>query len=105
MSEAVVMVVRAIPRPGQSEAVLELLKELVPIVHDEEGCERYTLNLHENGDIYFIERWSSAVDAERHGTSSSILPVLTERATPLLEGIPEIIALAPVPAGGPKGVI
>lgn len=103
MSEPNVLVVRAVPKPGQTEAVLEVLKALVPIVHDEEGCERYALHVHENGDIYFIERWTSAEDAQRHGTSSSILPALAEQATPLLTGMPEIISLTPVPVGGEKG--
>jgi quinol monooxygenase YgiN len=103
MSEAVVMIVRAIPKPGQTDAVLAYLEELVPIVHEEEGCERYSLHVQDNGDIYFIERWASAADAERHGTTSSILPTLGEKVSPLLEGMPEIIALTPHPVGGPKG--
>jgi len=99
------MIVRVVPKPGQSAAVLAVLEELVPIVHEEEGCERYSLNVQDNGDIYFIERWASAADAERHGTSSSILPTLGEKATPLLERMPEIITLTPHPVGGPKGAI
>jgi quinol monooxygenase YgiN len=85
--------------------VLEVLKELVPIVHDEPGCERYALNVHENGDIYFVEKWASAELAGQHGQSSPILPALAERASPLLVGVPEITVLSPVPAGGPKGAL
>jgi len=105
MSEPVVMIVRAIPKPGQTQAVLDVLTELVPIVHDEAGCELYSLHVHENGDIYFIEKWASLELSQEHGRSSSILPTLAERASPLLEGIPEIIALTPVPAGGAKGAL
>lgn len=105
MSEPVVMIVRAIPKPGQTQALLDVLTELVPIVHDEEGCEVYSLNVHENGDIYFIEKWSSLELSQKHSQSSAILPALAERASPLLEGTPEIIALTPVPAGGTKGAL
>lgn len=105
MSDPIVLVVRAVPKPGQAEAVLEVLKTLVPIVHDEAGCELYSLHVQENGDIYFIEKWASVEDAERHATGSAILPVLAEQATPLLTGIPEIISLTPVPIGGGKGAL
>lgn len=99
------MVVRCIPKPGQTEAILEVLREIVPIVHDEEGCERYTIHVHESGDIYIIEKWSSYALSEQHGNSSAVLPILQARTTPLLTGIPEIIALTPVPIGGAKGAL
>ncbi len=105
MSEPVVMIVRCIPKPGATEAVLEVMREIVPIVHDEEGCLRYTVNVHENGDIYFIEQWESLALSNQHGQTSSVLPILQERTTPLLAGIPEIIALTPVPIGGAKGAL
>ncbi len=105
MSEPVVMVVRCIPKPGQTEAVLDVLREIVPIVHDEEGCLRYSVNVHENGDVYIIEKWSSYALSEQLGNSSAVLPILQERTTPLLTGIPEIVALTPVPIGGVKGAL
>lgn len=105
MSEPVVVVVRAVPKPGETRAVLDVLAELVPIVHEEDGCELYSLHVHEGGDIYFIEKWSSLEASRRHGESSAILPILAERASPLLTGMPEIVALTPVPAGGAKGAL
>ncbi|HWK19237.1 MAG TPA: putative quinol monooxygenase [Microbacteriaceae bacterium] len=105
MSEVVVMIVRAVPQPGQTQAVLEVLQELVPIVHDEPGCELYSLHVHDDGDIYFIEKWASAELAQQHGQSSPILPALAERASPLLQGPPEITVLTPAPAGGAKGAL
>ncbi len=105
MSEPAVAVVRCIPKPGQTEAVLEVLREIVPIVHDEEGCELYSIHLQGNGDIYIIEKWTSLADSERHGNASAVLPILQARTTPLMTGIPEIIMLTPVPIGGAKGAI
>jgi len=105
MSEPAVMIVRAVPKPGQTQAVLDVLKEVVPTIHGEDGCELYSLHVHENGDIYFIEKWSSLELSQQHGRSSSVLPILAERTTPLLEGMPEIIALTPVPVGGAKGAL
>ena len=105
MSEPAVTIVRAVPKPGQTQAVLDVLREVVPIIHDEEGCEIYSLHVHENGDIYFIEKWSSPALSEQHGRSSSVIPILAERTTPLLEGMPEIISLTPVPVGGAKGAL
>lgn len=105
MSEAAVMIVRAVPKPGQTQAVLDVLTEVLPMIHDEEGCELYALHVHENGDIYFIEKWSSAALAEQHGRSSAVIPILQERTTPLLEGLPEIIAVTPVVVSGAKGAL
>jgi len=102
---SVVNLVRAVPKPGQTQAVLDVLRELVPIVHEEQGCELYALHERADGEIWFVEKWASAEDAARHGASSSILPILAERTSPLLTGIPEIIELAPVPAGGGKGAL
>lgn len=105
MSEPVVMVVRCVPKPGQREALLEVLREIVPMVHDEEGCELYSINAHEGGELYIIEKWSSPAFSAQHGNSSAVLPILQERATPLLASIPEVIELTPVPIGGPKGAL
>lgn len=105
MSEPVVLVVRAVPKPGRTEDVLAVLREVVPLVHDEPGVLLYSIHRHENGDIYFIEKWASAEDAERHATASPVLPTLQEKASPLLESIPEIITLSPLAIGGPKGAI
>lgn len=103
MSEAVVMVVRAVPKPGKTQALLEVLRELVPIVHEEDGCELYSLHVDEGGDVVFIEKWASQEHADRHSSSSPVLPALAERASPLLEAAPTITVLAPVPTGGAKG--
>lgn len=105
MSEATVMIVRAVPKAGQTQALLDVLRELVPIVHEEDGCELYSLNVHENGDVYFIEKWSSLEHSEQHSRTSPILPALAERATPLLDGMPEVTVLTPFPIGGAKGAL
>ena len=100
-----VAVVRVVPKPGQTEAVLEVMREVVPIVHGEDGCLLYSVNVHENGDIYFIEKWESLEHSERHGQSSPVLPILIEKTTPLLAGPPEITNLKPFPIGGAKGAL
>ncbi|MBO9578858.1 MAG: antibiotic biosynthesis monooxygenase [Microbacteriaceae bacterium] len=105
MSQPDVTVVRIVPQPGRTAAILEVMQDLVPVVHEEDGCILYTLNVEGNGDIWFVEKWASRAAADFHGQHSSILPELMERTSPLMQGPPEIHSLVPFPIGGPKGAL
>lgn len=105
MPDPDVTVVRVVPQPGQTEAVLEVMREVVPIIHGEDGCLLYTVNVEANGDIWFVEKWESREHADRHGATSSVLPILAERTSHLMQGPPEIHSLVPFPIGGAKGAL
>ncbi len=105
MPDPDVTVVRVVPKPGQTEAVLEVMREVVPIVHGEDGNLLYTVNVEANGDIWFVEKWESRELADRHGTTSPVLPILAERTRDLMAGPPEIHSLIPHPIGGAKGAL
>jgi len=106
MSEPVVVVATVRPRPGRLEEVVAILREVVGAVHEEPGCLLYSVNVGDDGSVVFVEKWASREDADRHGRESAVLPVLAERATPLLSGPPELVVLSPRPAGDPaKGAV
>ncbi len=100
-----VTVVRVVPKPDQTDAVLEVMREIVPIVHGEDGNLLYTVNVEGNGDIWFVEKWESRAKADHHGANSSVLPILVERTSHLMQGPPEIHSLVPFPIGGAKGAL
>ncbi len=105
MPDPDVTVVRVVPKPGQTEAVLEVMREVVPIVHGEDGNLLYTVNVEANGDIWFVEKWESRAKADFHGAQSPVLPILVEKTSHLMQGPPEINSLVPVPIGGAKGAL
>jgi len=105
MPEPDVTVVRVVPEPGRTEAILEVMREVVPIIHGEDGNLLYTVNVEANGDIWFVEKWASRAQADFHGQHSSVLPILVERTGALMQGPPEIHSLIPFPIGGAKGAL
>jgi quinol monooxygenase YgiN len=100
-----VTIVRIVPLPGQTDAILAVLRDIVPMVHAEDGCLVYTVNAEANGELWFVEKWASRAHADHHGQHSAVLPILAERASPLMAAPPEIHSLVPVPIGGAKGAL
>ncbi len=106
MSDSVVAVVTFRPLPGRGPEVVELLAPIVAGVHEEPGCLLYALNEASDGSFWFVEKWATAADAERHASSSPALPALAERLSPLLEGVPVIVQGVAHPLGDPaKGAL
>ena len=51
-----VIVATIVPKEGQLDAVEAVLKDLIPAVHTEQGCELYAL--HRGKDrLVFVEKW------------------------------------------------
>ena len=105
LTDPIVVIATATPLPGKTDQVVEGLRELIPVVHDEPGCILYTINIAENGDVVFIEKWASQQDSDTHGATSSIMPTLIANVSPLLTGPPVVVTHRPVPLGGPKGAL
>ena len=53
---SVVVVATITPLPGEEDAVRQAILDSIPTVHEEPGCEIYTL--HEGtGEFVMVERW------------------------------------------------
>lgn len=85
--------------PGRAAEVRDVLGPVVEQIHSEVGCELYALHEAEDGHFVLVEKWASKGDADRHGLSSPVQPILAEKLTPLVEGPPEITELRPLPLG------
>ncbi len=99
-----VIVATIVPKPDQMDAVEAVLKDLIPAVHQEDGCERYAL--HRGRDrLVFVERWRDMEALAAHASGPS-LESLNERLAGLVAGPPDVQVLEAVPAGDPvKGSV
>jgi len=101
MSEAVVVIARMHPQPGQAPAMIAAVEPVLQAIHEEPGCEYYALHTAENGDVVIIEKWSTLADFDAHRSGSpATLAVRTARAP--FEAAPVTMELlAPAPGGHP----
>jgi quinol monooxygenase YgiN len=60
------------PLPGKLEEVLEVLKGITPVVHQEEGCELYALHTEVEGKVFFIEKWTTRALWKQHSGAESV---------------------------------
>ena len=93
----VVVVATIPPAAGRAEAVETVLRQVIPAVQAEEGCELYALN--RSGDTFFmVEKWTDMAALVAHGSGSAVKG-LNDGLAGLVEGRPRIEILEPVPVG------
>jgi quinol monooxygenase YgiN len=99
-----VLVATIVPKPGKLEDVEAALKEILPLVHEEPGCEIYAL--HRGDDrLVMIEKWSDSTALKEHSKGPN-LAKLGERLVGLVDGRRDIVTVEAVPTGDPaKGAI
>ncbi|MFD8929587.1 putative quinol monooxygenase [Streptomyces mirabilis] len=99
-----VVIARLIPTPGKTQEVLDVYRELAPLVHQEPGCKLFAL--HTDGkDVFIVEHWLTSEDFQAHLASSN-LQRIRDATKPLLTEPSEIWPVQSVPLGDPdKGVI
>ncbi|WKG05852.1 putative quinol monooxygenase [Mycolicibacterium sp. HK-90] len=95
----VVVVATMKAKPESVDAVREACTKAVAAVHEEPGCQLYSL--HEaDGTFVFVEQWADADALKAHSTAPAI-GVLFGTIGELLDGAPDIKMLQPVVAGDP----
>jgi quinol monooxygenase YgiN len=96
---SVVVVATIVPIAEHRDEVIAAIKETIGQVHDEDGCELYTLN--EAPDrLVMIEKWSSPEALAVHSRGAN-LAALNPKLAGKISGRPEIIVLRQAPAGDP----
>jgi quinol monooxygenase YgiN len=101
---SVVVVATLTPKPEHADQVEGVLREVIPLVHAEDGCELYSL--HRSPDSFvFVERWASADALKTHSRSPNMAD-MTKRLGGLMAAPAQITLLDAVPAGDPdKGTV
>ena len=94
---SVVVVATIVPVPEHRDAVIAAFKETIERVHDEDGCELYSLN--EAPDrLIMIEKWASREALANHSRGVN-LAALNPKLVGKVTAAPEVIVLQQVPAG------
>jgi quinol monooxygenase YgiN len=92
-----IVVATITPNPGQMDAVEEALKELIPVVQAEDGCEKYSL--HRGADRFvIIEKWRDTDALGAHGANEN-MKLFGQKLAGLVGGRPDIQILEAVSAG------
>jgi quinol monooxygenase YgiN len=101
---SVVVVATIVPLPEHRDEVIAAFKETIARVHDEDGCELYSLN--EAPDrLIMIEKWASPEALADHSKGVN-LAALNPKLAGKVSAPTEVIVLQQVPAGDPvKGVL
>jgi quinol monooxygenase YgiN len=95
----VVVVATMTVKPESVDTVRGILTRAVEQVHDEPGCQLYSL--HESGDTFvFVEQWADADALKAHSTAPAVTTMFKD-AGEHLAGAPDIKMLTPVVAGDP----
>ena len=95
----VVVVATMTAKPESVETVREACKQAIAAVHEEPGCELYSL--HEaNGTFVFVEQWADEEALKTHSTAPAVA-ALFGTVGDHLDGAPDIKMLAPIVAGDP----
>jgi quinol monooxygenase YgiN len=99
-----VLVAIVTPQPGKIDEAAEAFKAIVPAVHDEPGCELYSL--HRNADkLVMIEQWADGDALATHGRSPA-LAALGGKLRDLTSEPMQLLVLEAVPVGDPaKGAL
>ncbi|HEX3545847.1 MAG TPA: putative quinol monooxygenase [Mycobacterium sp.] len=95
----IVVVATMIAKPESVDAVREACTQAIEAVHQEPGCELYSL--HEaDGTFVFVEQWADADALKTHSTAPAV-GTLFGTVGEHLESAPDIKMLQPVLAGDP----
>ncbi len=94
------VVAKAKIQPEKLDEYMQIVKEIVPIVHGEEGCIRYEpcVNWSEDGsvapEVVMMETWASKKHLDAH-LASAHMKEFVEKVKPLRLGPSELMLLVP----------
>ena len=99
-----VLVAIITPKPGKLDEAAELFTRVIPMVHDEPGCELYSL--HRNADkLVMIEKWTDEDALDKHRRAPSLAEI-GARMGDLFDEPMQVLVVDAVPAGDPaKGAL
>jgi quinol monooxygenase YgiN len=99
-----IVVARVYPKPGLLQRVIDVYAPIVPLVHQEPGCELFAL--HTDGEtVFVVEKWATPADLQGHAAGPAyarIRPGITD----LVDHAADVWVLDNLPFGeAAKGTI
>jgi quinol monooxygenase YgiN len=96
----IVVVATMKAKPESVEAVREAGKKAVEGVHQEPGCELYSLHEAEDGTFIFVEQWADAESLKTHSGAPAVAEFFGTVGS-LLDGAPDVKVLKTIAGGDP----
>lgn len=97
-SQTCVVVAIFTPKPEFRDDIRQLLYRITPLVHDEPGCEYYTMNEEVNGKFIHIEAWTTKQHWLDHIEKSTVVEILAGVEGKLERDV-EVFEMYNVPTG------
>ena len=95
---AVVVTAVFTPETGKRDQLIEALKEAIPAVHEEEGCELYAIHDSPDGTIVMLEKWTTRALLDAHAAGEPVA-----RLNSLIDGLTAqpvtVTVMDPIAAG------
>jgi len=86
------------PAPDTTEALLAAMQHTIPLVHEEEGCQLYCIQMQPDGVIVMIEKWDSAELLQKHADGQIVVDFKAAIAG-LMPAQPVVTTLTAIPIG------
>lgn len=86
------------PKPEHYKEIYEMLLRITPVVHEEPGCEFYTMNEDVEGRIIQIEAWTTKQHWVDHIEAPTVKEILSTVEGKLTKDI-EVFEMYNVPIG------
>jgi quinol monooxygenase YgiN len=87
-------------KPESLDTAREILTKTIAAVHEEPGCDLYSLHEADGGTFIFVEQWADAEALKTHSTAPAVATFFGAIGE-LLDGAPDIKVLQTVVAGDP----
>ena len=99
-----IVVARVYPKPGRLQEVIDVYAPIVPLVHQEPGCELFAL--HTDGEtVVVVERWATPADLHAHAAGPAYAQIRAG-ISDLVDHAPDVWVLDNLPFGdAAKGTI
>lgn len=86
------------PQAGKKQELVQAMQRGIAAVHEEPGCELYSIHDAEDGTITMIEKWTTAQDLDTHGAGEAV-GVLNGDIADLIEKPTLVTRMTPLPSG------
>jgi quinol monooxygenase YgiN len=93
-----IVVARVYPKPGRLQEVIDVYAPIVPLVHQEPGCELFSL--HTDGEtVFVVEKWATPADLQGHAAGRAYAQIRAG-INDLVDHAADVWVLDPLPFGG-----
>ena len=99
-----IVVAGVYPKPGRLQEVIGVYAPIVPLVHQEPGCELFAL--YTDGETFFlVEKWATPADLQAHAAGPAYAQIRAG-ISDLVDHAPDVWILDTLPlSGAAKGTI